>query len=533
MSARRSDSVAPVDERPRVAIAAPSVAAADAGRRVAELGGNGVDAALAASLVTMVNEPGIVALSSGAFITVQPPDGSPPVTIDGWVEMPGRGLPAERFGQGTWDVTTAYGGGTTMTVGPGSVATHGTLAAFELAHTRWGELPWAEVVAPAVDVARTGSVLGTASRRYLEMIHDKIFGWDTASHAAIHDPEGRLLPPEATVVVADLATSLELIARDGADAMYGGELGAAICDSVVEAGGILTRADLLAYEPQVRPSLAVRSGPWSLGTTPPPSVGGVCVAAMLLLMDGRPRGGWTTADTDLLLRVQRSVLRHRLDELDLAPDLTRSAATFLERAGADGFSALESPSTTHVSTVDIDGTACAVTASAGYGSGMIARGTGIWLNNCLGEIELNRPGLHALAPGTRLSSNMAPTVGRRDDGAVLATGSPGADRISTAVAQVLAGLVGGLGLREAIDHPRLHTRLARVDGMPDVVEHEEGLAFSPTVLAQITYPLHDMYFGAVATAFFDPAVGVSAAGDPRRDGTVRVGGSSTQKARQD
>src|SRR5690606_14450652 len=122
---------------PEVVIAAPNAAAADAGAAVVEAGGNAIDAALAASLVTMVNEVGIVSLSSGGFLTIQPPDGSPAVTIDGWIEMPGR---TQRLGGGTWDVSTDYGGGLDITIGPGSVGVHGALAAFGVAHERWGSI---------------------------------------------------------------------------------------------------------------------------------------------------------------------------------------------------------------------------------------------------------------------------------------------------------------------------------------------------------------------------------------------------------
>ncbi len=105
------------------------------------------------------------------------------------------------------------------------------------------------------------------------------------------------------------------------------------------------------------------------------------------------------------------MLGHRLDVLDHAPDLVAAAREFLGRVDRDHLAVLESGSTAHVSATDRSGTACAVTFSSGYGSGMIAAGTGIWLNNCLGEQELNPAGLHAAVPGTRLLSNMAPTVG--------------------------------------------------------------------------------------------------------------------------
>ncbi|MFY0408684.1 gamma-glutamyltransferase [Solicola sp. PLA-1-18] len=504
---------------PTVAVAGPSELAAEAGAEVARAGGNAVDVALAASLVTMVNEVGIVSLSSGAFVTVQPPGDAAPTTVDGWVEMPGRGADPGRFGSGTWDVTTAYGGGVTATIGAGSVGTHGGVMALGEAHRRWGSLPWASVVAPAIEVARGGFAIGSASRHYLSYVHDEIFGWDAFSRDALHDADGEL---REHVVVDGLADTFRAIATEGPSAMYTGSVGTRIADAVQRLGGLMTRDDLAAYEVVVRPSLTARAGSWTLGTNPHPSVGGICVAAMLSLMDDRPRDRWTTDDVAHLLEVQRAVLGHRVSTLDTAPDLGEAARSFLALADEDGLRALESPSTTHVSAVDAGGGACSVTASSGYGSGVMAGDTGVWLNNCLGEPELNRFGRHALPPGTRLRSNMAPTVGRRDDGAVLAVGSPGADRISTAVAQVVAGFAGGMSLVDAVDHPRVHVRVPGHGRVTEVVDHEAGAPLPDGLGETLAYPAHDMYFGGVAAALHDPVLGLSAAADPRRSGGVRV-----------
>ncbi|WP_028643154.1 gamma-glutamyltransferase [Nocardioides sp. URHA0020] len=472
---------------PDVAIAAPNEAAADAGEQVARAGGNAVDAALAASLVTMVNEVGLVSLSSGGFVTIQPPDGGAPYTVDGWMDMPGRG--GRPLGGGTWDIHTEYGGGVGITIGPGSVAAHGSVAAFEEAHRRDGRLPWREVVAPAIDVARGGFRLSAASRYYLEYVHDSIFGWDDASSAAVHDAQGELVTD--LIVVPDLADTLELIAEEGAATLHTGDLARLIATDVLARGGILGPGDLAAYAPVTRPSLATRLGEWTLATTPPPSVGGVCVAAMLRQLDG-----WSPDDVEEMVRVQREVLGHRISVLDHSLDLARDARAYLD-----------SPSTTHCSATDTDGGACAVTVSSGYFSGMIAQGTGIWLNNTLGEQELNAGGLHGRTPGTRLLSNMAPTVGRHTDGSVLAIGSPGAGRIATAVTQVLAGFVSGLGLQEAVHHPRVHVHNP---GRPDEVvkrETEEGLT---------------MYYGGVGATLVRPDGHLVAAADPRREGAVRL-----------
>ena len=485
-----------------VAIATPNEAAADAGERVARAGGNAVDAALAAALVTMVNEVGLVSLSSGGFVAVQPASG-PAYTVDGWMDRPGLGRRGDAPAPHTWDVDTEYGGGVTITIGPGSVATHGSLAAFGEAHARDGRLPWRELVAPAVDVARGGFALGSASQYYLRYVHESVFGWDAGSHAALHDAAGRLT--EEQVVVPDLAATLEHIAAQGPRALHEGDLAQLLARDVQERGGLMGAADLAAYEPVVRAPLTTRVGGWSLATTPPPSVGGVVVASMLRLLDDRPRGGWDADDVEHLVRVQRAVLGHRREVLEVASDLDEASRAWLDRVDADHRAVLESGSTAHVSVTDADGEACSITVSSGYGAGMIAAGTGIWLNNCLGEQELNPPE-RRVAVGSRLLSNMAPTVGRHDDGTTLAIGSPGADRITTAIVSALAGLVsGGLDLEAAVAHPRVHVHHA---GLPDEdvrVEHEPS-----------------MYFGGVGAALTTPDGRLEAVADPRREGVAAV-----------
>ena len=472
-----------------LALAAPNEAAADAGEEMARAGGSAVDAAVAAALVTMVNEIGVVSLDSGGFVTVQPVEGAA-YTVDGWMNMPGRGRSADDTAGSTWDVHTEYGGGVDITIGPGSVAVGGSLPALGEAHARDGRLPWRDVVGPAIEVAKHGFRIGRAARYYMEYVHESMFGWDDASRAVLHESGGELTTD--LVVMPDLVRSLETIAEVGPRALHEGDLADAISTDVLDRGGLLGPADLASYTPVVRPSLATRLGPWRLSTTPPPSVGGVCVAAMLRHLEG-----WRPEDVERMVAVQRDVLGHRLEVFDHSPDLEGDAAAFLR--------GLESPSTAHVSAVDGDGVGCAVTISSGYGSGMIARGTGIWLNNCLGEQELNPQGLYATPPGTRLLSNMAPTVGHHDDGGVLAVGSPGAERITTAIVQVLACFVAGMSLQESVHHARVHVQRA---GRPDEQVRRE---YEPT-----------MYFGGVGAALCRADGHLVAAGDPRRDGAVRL-----------
>ncbi len=515
-----------VTGRARVAVAAPNATAARAGAGVAAEGGNAVDAAVAATLVTLVSEPGIVSLAGGAFLTIAPTDGSDPVTVDGYVEMPGRGLPGSAFGKGVRHVETGYGGYTAMTVGHGSAATPGVLAACELAHRLYGRLPWRVVVEPAADVARAGFALGAASDYYFQFSRELIFGDDPATAAALHHADGTPIRAGELVRIADLAEFLDRVAAEGSAALYRGDVARGLAADMAEAGGLVTEADLAAYRPVVRRPIAVELGDWRLATNPPPAIGGPVLAAMLLLLDGRPAGRWGDDDLVHLVRVFRAVLAHRAEELDVAQDRAEAGRRLLDDVVAGGQSWLGvAPSTAHVSAVDADGGGCAVTASSGYGSGVTIPGTGVWLNNCLGEHELNRGGLHSLAPGERLASNMAPTVGRRSDGAVLAVGSPGADRITTALAQVLASFAhGGYDLTGAVDRARMHVR--RTPDGTEVLEHEEDLAMPP-LPADVELPRHahharSMYFGGVGAALGEPGGRLQAAADPRRAGVTAV-----------
>ena len=503
-------------------MAAPNRQCADAALSVADAGGGATDAAVAAMLVAMVTEPGIVSLAGGAYATVWPAGSPSAVIVDGQVAMPGLDRPTDASPPDVRVVRTGYGAGLTMTVGAGSVATPGALAALDLLQSRYGRLPWREVVAPAAACVRDGFVLGAAAGHYLPFVRDTVYAWDARTAAALRDPAGEWVGVGERFAIDDLAATLETIAEEGAGTLYSGALAAALAADQQERGGLVTATDLATYQPQLRDALAFPSGRWELRTNPPPSIGGPVLAALLLLLGDRPRGHWTAEDVAHLVEVQRQVLEFRRRRIDLADDRTAAAQDLLALAG-QGISG--SASTAHVSVVDSTGTACAITASSGYGSGATVPGTGLWLNNCLGEHELNRG--EAPTPGHRLASNMAPTVGRSRDGAVLAIGTPGADRITTALAQVLAAFTrGGAALQEAIDRPRLHVHHLDDDDStedgPVRVEVEADLPHPVLDVPVRTHPARSMYFGGVGAALLDERGRLDAAADPRRDGATGI-----------
>ena len=497
---------------PQVAVAAVSRDAARAGAAVAEAGGNAVDAALAAGLVATVTHPGMCSLGGAAFVTVWPADADP-VVVDGAVAVPGRGLGADEPGGGGREVRLSYGGGTPTEVGPGSVGVPGLLAACAAASRRFGRLPWSELLAPAVRRAREGFPLPEACHAFLVHAYGPIYRRDDRSRAALGDGDGELVDPGETVRPEGLAGSLDLLAREGVGAFYGGTLGRRVADHVREAGGSLTRRDLETYRPEARRPLTTEMDGWRVATNPPPAAGGRILAALLALSGDRPAAGWTAREVAWLVRAQRAVLaRARGRPEGRLPERVRRV---LEDGG--GAASPGSPSTLHTSTVGSDGTLCSITMSDGYGSGVMPPGTGIWLNNCLGERELNPAGPGAAGPpGRRLPSNMAPTAARGPDGGALALGSPGSERIPTAVHQVLHHRIHlDAGLEEAVHRPRLHVEEA--DGGPRVA-CEPGLPTGEVELPLRPYDDLDMFFGGAAAVERRADGELVLAADPRRGG---------------
>ena len=464
---------------PRLAVSGPSSVTTDAARVVGEMGGSVADAMIAAALVAMCSEPGVCAPGAGGFFAIGIP-GSDPVVIDGYVAAPGLGHQGKVEQR---SVTMEYGGGVTTLVDAGTIAVPGSFAACAEASRLFGVVPWAELMEVVASSIEDGFPMSAAVHLYLEDSGIPIFSQDPASRVALFDGD-RLRDTGETVRYEGLADALRYIGSEGADVFYHGDLGARIVDDLEERGGLLTRRDLETYQAIVRKPLQVQIGGWMLTTNPAPAVGGITLAAALAHMD--------RADDSLSGAVWaeslRSAFRARLDRLEPADDLEAESRQLLEELG------MRSPSTIAVAAVDNDGAAASASFSAGYGSGVIPKGTGMLMNNCLGEIELTPGGMEAQVPGERLLSNMAPTIARSPDQA-LAVASPGAGRITSALAIAIARVFfGGDGLEEAIEHPRVHPEFPP-EG--DRIAAEPGMDLTGLELPSRWFEERHMYFGGV------------------------------------
>ncbi len=487
----------------RGVVAAGHLLTAEAGASTLRVGGNAVDAALAAMCASFVCEPLLTGLGAGGYMLVGAPGGED-VLLDFFVEAPGRGDPPRRaellpvsivFG----DVVQVFH------VGAASVGSYGCPAGICAAHARFASLPLAKLVAPAVRLARDGVALNAQQTYLLELLSPIITSSPEARalFATVSPREGEVLRLPA------LADGLERLAAEGAAPFYTGEVATAVCDWVGERGGRLSPADLAAYEVVAREPIDVAYRRLRVRTNPPPSAGGILIAAVLAELDREPGPPTRERLVTAMIDAQRARTAAFMDSLHLkGVHLCGFQEDFLgARRG----------NTTHISVIDEHGWTCTTTVSNGSCSGVVVPGTGLHLNNMLGEADLNPAGFHLHPPGRRLPSMMAPTLARRADGAVeLALGSAGSNRIRSAILQVISNVVDrGMGLAEAVDAPRLHWE----DGVLYIEPGAEPTNLEGIVIARFNGP--NVFFGGCQAVRRDPDSGrMVGAGDPRRGGAV-------------
>jgi len=501
------------------AAAAGTPYAAEAAAETYRAGGNAADAAVAAAAAVSVTEPLMSSIGGGGFALVRNPSGVAEL-IDYYDAMPGKGLPASAFGAGGSPQTMIlkYGAGVRSIVGGASSAVPGSLKGWQKLLARHGRLGLKEALAPAVRFARGGFRLCRTSGLWFGVAEEVLRLTDeTRKH--FYNGERVYLEGEE-VRFPELADTLEAIGEGGASLFYEGELARTISTYMLKMGGIITEEDLAEYEAVVRAPMSVRYGAGAMHTNGPPSAGGPTLAQMLKVISAYELATMPEAE---YVRVMTGAMKLALEDRETAyldgaqNDRVAQQLTGEEYAAEQRrriFSAFGSPHTTHLSCLDSDGLAVSITASMGYGSGLVVPKTGIPMNNTLGEPELNPRGFHALAPGERLISNMSPTVVTSEDGGVIALGSPGASRIPTAILQTVINVLDfGMTLEGAVLAPRFHAE-------GDLFAYEAGartanLDYYERVL---TYETPNMFFGGVNAVRQTPDGRFEAAADPRRSG---------------
>ena len=492
--------------------------AAEAAAEVFRAGGNAADGAVAAAAAVSVTEPLLSSIGGGGFALVRDPNGDAEL-IDFYDTMPGKGLPASAFGAGgnPQTVVLKYGAGVNSTVGGASVAVPGALRGWEVLLKRHGRLTLAQNLAPAIRLSREGFRLCKTSAMWFQ-VAEEVLRLTEETRKNFYNGDRVYLEGEE-VRFPELADTLEAIGEGGVDLFYKGELARHLSSYILKVGGIITERDLAEYEAVIRKPLTVAYGTGTVYTNGAPSAGGPTLAQMLRIVSGYDLAAIPEDD---YVRVMTGAMKYALHDREIAyvdgaeNEIVAQRLTSEEYAREQRRRIFGSPQTTHVSCVDAGGSAVSITATMGYGSGLVIPGTGIPVNNTLGEPELNPKGFHALEPGERLISSMSPTILSSELGGLIALGSPGASRIPTAILQTLVGVLDfEMPLESSVLAPRFHAEgdlFAYEVGAPtaDLDRYEQVLTFEGP----------NMYFGGVNAVRRTTEGLFEAAADPRRSGGV-------------
>jgi gamma-glutamyltranspeptidase/glutathione hydrolase len=494
----------------RGVVAAGHPLTAEAGARVLREGGNAVDAAVAAVLTSFVTESPLTGPGAGGYMFVHTGDEN--VVLDFFVAVPGSDGDERGAELVPIPVFFTPDSAQVFHVGAASCGVPGTPAGVEEALRRFGSVPLAELTAPAARLAREGHRVNAEQAFFISILEPILTHY--AEAAAIYAPGGRLLAEGDTFRFRELGDALERLGSEGSATFYRGEVAAAISDWVLERGGTLGREDLAAYVPVAREPVAARFRGRDVLTNPPPSSGGILIVYALELLDRLGGSG-----TEQIVAAMEAAQAERTEAFLDGLYGDRFAGEFLDearlRAAADRLG-----STTHITAVDADGMCASVTCSNGTGSGLVVPGTGVHVNNMLGEEDLNPHGFHRQPPGRRMPSMMSPTVVLRDSELEIGLGSGGSNRIRSAILQTILRLVDeGLAIGEAVVAPRVHFEAGAVQAEPGV--DEAALArLSERGYEVVRWPARNVFFGGVHAVARDPSGELHGAGDPRRGGAV-------------
>jgi gamma-glutamyltranspeptidase / glutathione hydrolase len=491
----------------------------EAGADVLRGGGNAVDAAVACILMSFAAESPLTGPGAGGFMLVHTAGGEDHM-LDFFVAAPGKGLPAlEPVELTPIDVKFADEAIQRFNVGPSSCGVYGTTAGVEEALRRFGTLSLADLVGRPSRLAREGLEV-TEMQGFLFTVLEPILR-STPEAAAIYAPGGDLLRPGDRIRLPELAGLLDRLGAEGPAFIYEGDVAAAVSAWVRERGGLITEQDLATYDVVEREPVGVRYHGRQVLTNPPPSSGGILIADALGILERLENPDDVVTIAEVIASTNRARDEEFLTGLATEGYLERFlAAEALDNVATEVRTRLGS--TTHVSVMDAEGGCASVTCSNGSCSGVVVPGTGVHLNNMLGEEDLNPLGYHRHEPGARVPSMMSPTVVLREGRPEVALGSAGSNRIRSAILQTTLHVVdGGLPAQEAVDRPRLH-----VEG--EVVEAEPGI--DPAAVDELRrrgwtvrlFAERNLYFGGVQAVARTGEGRLSGGGDPRRGGTAGV-----------
>jgi gamma-glutamyltranspeptidase/glutathione hydrolase len=499
-----------------------------AARILLENGGNAFDAVLGAMCAACVCEPMLASLGGGGFLLAQTSGGVSRV-YDFFVQTPSVSHGDLDF----YPIQADFGTATQeFHIGMGSIAVPGVVAGLFAIHKEHCCLPLEEIMAPAIFLAREGVRINRLQKYINEVLQPIIDASPEAT--ALATPmfaPGRLAEIGEYISNPDLADTLERLARYGRRWFYEGDPAKQLVADCAQKGGLISADDLSSYEVAVRKPVSVETLNTTIAVNSPPSPGGCLIAFALSLLDKvQPaKNGWGGPEHVMALaRIMQtaSMVRNHhglatgLDDKTAKEILSPESLSIWREVLQTG--RLATRGTTHISVADAEGNMASLTLSNGEGSSYVLPGSGVMLNNMMGEEDLNPDGFHNMPAGVRLASMMTPTIVSLADGGHMALGSGGSNRIRSAILQVLANvLVFEMNLEQAVTAPRLHLE-------HDHLNIEAG--FSASAIRSLEgewpgveqWPGANLYFGGVHAVKRSAGGNFSAAGDPRRGGAVAI-----------
>jgi gamma-glutamyltranspeptidase/glutathione hydrolase len=521
-----------------------SAAASDVGRDVLRRGGNAVDAAVATAFALQSTYPLAGNIAGGGFMVIHPgPGRGEPVVIDYRECAPAAATP------------TMYDKAESQ-FHVRAVAVPGTVRGLEMAHRRFGTLPWPQLIRPAIALARDGYVVDDA---VADSTNETLAAAPPADFPELHrvygKPGGGPWKAGDRMVQPDLARALQWLADLGPDAFYTGPLADALLREITAGGGLITAADLATYRAIERRPLTIRyRGTYDVYVPPPPSSGGTCLLEELNMLEALDLGAaerWAPRTVHLMAEVMRRANCDRARYLGdpafapvpqrlLSPEYARGLARGIDPQRATPSASLagdlslstEGPSTTHFSIVDRSGMAVAntYTLERRWGSRIVVKNMGFLLNNDMRAFNLF-PGMtdakgqvgtapNTIAPGKRPISSMTPTIVARDGRVLLVTGSPGSRGIPHTVLGILVSVLDfGVPIHEAVQAPRFTQ-----EWFPDQIGWERADFHPQTVQALramghlVVPPAPLPFFGDAHTIWLEPRGTIVGVADHRISG---------------
>lgn len=506
----------------RGVVSAGHKATAEAAAEILKEGGNAFDAVVAAHMTACVAEPVLSSFAGGGFLLSETAKGQQTL-YDFFVQTPRKIRSEDELS--FFPISADFGfAKQEFHIGPGSVATPGTVKGLFDIHRDLCSMPFSELAQHAVQLARNGVKMNTFQAGAIDITKPIYASSEEASEIFKSPNQAKKLVSQGDWLEQPLlADFIEELAEEGENFFYEGVVANKICNLCEEKGGHLTKADLKNYEVERRDPLQVDYKDASLSINPPPSSGGLLIAFALKLMESlKPDQSYQ----ENLVHVQELTNRARIEAIIENQD-PKSMSEMLHDPFVEMYKnqikdrSQASKGTTQISVMDAAGNMASLTTSNGSGSGVMIPGTGVMLNNMLGEEDLNPAGFYNWPENQRISSMMAPGILRFDDARKVVLGSGGSNRIRTAILQVLLNLVDqGLDLKQAIQSPRIHFE-------NDFLNIEEG--FSKSVTDELTekYRQHkiwekgNLFFGGVH-AVCEKNGEFSGFGDPRRGGVTII-----------